>query len=168
MAGELIGQLADSDTIINSGRSTLRAILWGTLIAGTLDITSAIVLWGFRGAPPTRILQSVASGWLGRDSYSGGMPTAALGLLSHFLIMSAIVTTYVIVSSRLTALKDHPILCGALYGVIVFFVMSCIVVPLSAAHGHQPSLQAILEGLAVHIPLVGIAIGLVTYRFAPR
>ena len=172
MAGEeLLRQLAGSDAqstnVRDTGRSTVRAILWGTLIAGTLDITSAIVIWGIRGAPPTRILQSVATGLLGRDSYSGGLPTAALGLLLHFLIMSLIVTLYVTASSRLAALWKHPILCGAAYGIVVYFFMSCVVLPLSAAGGKLPAAQAVMEGLMVHIPFVGIAIALVTRRFAP-
>jgi uncharacterized membrane protein YagU involved in acid resistance len=169
-SGETLRQFADGDARAtdtrNNGRSALRAILWGTLIAGTLDITSAIVIWGIRGAPPTRILQSVATGLLGRDSYSGGLPTAVLGLLLHFLIMSVIVTIYVTASGRLAALKKHPVLCGAAYGVVVYFFMSYVVLPLSAAGGKLPSAQAVMEGLMVHIPLVGIAIGLITRRFA--
>ena len=166
-SGETLRQFANSGAgVHDSGRSTLRAVLWGTLIAGTLDITSAIVIWGFRGVPPVRILQSVATGLLGRDSYNGGLPTAVLGLLLHFLIMSVIVTTYVTASNRLAPLKRHPVLCGAAYGVAVYFVMSYVVLPLSAAGGKLPSAQAVMEGLLVHIPCVGIAIALATRRFA--
>jgi len=39
-----------------------RAILWGGLAAGALDITAAFVVYGLRGATPLRILQSIASG----------------------------------------------------------------------------------------------------------
>jgi len=168
MAGEeLLNRFIDSDAR-SQGSSAIRAIWWGTLIAGALDITSAIVIWGFRGAPAERILQSVATGLLGRDSYSGGATTAFLGLLLHFLIMSVIVTIYVAASRRLTMLKEHPVLCGAAYGVAVYLFMSYVVLPLSAAAGPLPSARAVMEGLMVHIPCVGIPIGIVTSRFTSR
>src|SRR5256714_6189019 len=55
-----------------------RAIFWGGLIAGTLDITYAIVFSYLRsGTSPVVILQSVASGLLGKDSFNGGVCTTA-------------------------------------------------------------------------------------------
>ena len=56
----------------------IRAILWAGLIAGTLDITDALVFYGLRGVPPVRLLQNIASGLLGRDAFQGGVGTAAL------------------------------------------------------------------------------------------
>jgi hypothetical protein len=64
--------------------NTARAILLGGLIVGTLDITDAIVFFGLtRNVRPYRIFQSVASGLLGRASYSGGMKTVVLGAFLH-------------------------------------------------------------------------------------
>ena len=54
------------------------AILWAGLIAGTLDITDALVFYGLRGVPPVRLPQNIASGLLGRDAFQGGVGTAAL------------------------------------------------------------------------------------------
>jgi len=60
--------------------------LWGGLIAGTMDVTAAILTWKIKAnAPPIRILQSVASGWLGKDAFEGGWRTGILGLAFHFL-----------------------------------------------------------------------------------
>ena len=57
-------------------------IVYGGLTAGALDILYAFVFYGIRiGATPTRILQSVAGGLLGREAArAGGLKTAALGL----------------------------------------------------------------------------------------
>ncbi len=61
-----------------------RAILSGGLIAGALDLTAAFVTnyW----INPVRIMQSIASGLLGANSYAGGAATAALGVFLHFVI----------------------------------------------------------------------------------
>jgi hypothetical protein len=69
------------------------AILWGGLVAGILDISDAIVTWGMRGVPAGRILQSVASGLLGRASYEGGWATVALGTFLHFFIATGAAAT---------------------------------------------------------------------------
>lgn len=56
-------------------------ILRAGLVAGALDITAACVSsWLRAGVGPVRVLQSVASGVLGADSYNGGLGSAALGV----------------------------------------------------------------------------------------
>src|SRR5882724_6656193 len=57
---------------MGQGNSAL-GILWGGLISGTMDITAAIVTYKIRNnIAPTRLLQSVASGVLGKDAFTGG------------------------------------------------------------------------------------------------
>jgi hypothetical protein len=56
-----------------------QAIVYGTLVVGTLDGLDAVVFFGLRnGARPVRIFQSIASGRLGRATYQGGLKMAAL------------------------------------------------------------------------------------------
>jgi uncharacterized membrane protein YagU involved in acid resistance len=108
------------------------AILIGGTIAGALDITYALCWAGFHGTPPTRLLQVVASGLLGDASFSGGTQTAALGLLLHFLMSYLIATIFYVVSGFVPLLTRRPAISGPLFGVIVFFVMRLVVLPLSA------------------------------------
>ncbi len=72
------------------------ALVAGTLAVGILDILDAFIFFGLRGARPIGILQSIASGVLGRAAYQGGMRTAALGLLLHFVIAFGVVATYLV------------------------------------------------------------------------
>ena len=49
--------------------TTARAILYGGLTVGTLDLIDAFVFFGLRsGATPIPILHSIAAGFLGRDA----------------------------------------------------------------------------------------------------
>src|SRR5258706_14832276 len=66
--------------------NTLLAILWGGLLCGVLDITAALVVYGSMGAKPLRLLQGIAAGLLGPRTYGGGIRTALLGLVCHFVI----------------------------------------------------------------------------------
>ena len=82
---------------------------------------------------PSRILQSIAAGLLGRASFQGGAATAALGLVLHFFIAFGIVGTYFVVARAVPALTRRPFLTGPLYGLVAYGVMNYVVVPLSAA-----------------------------------
>jgi hypothetical protein len=149
-------------------RRVLLAALIGGIVAGALDILYAFVLYGLRGVPPTRILQSVASGLLGRMSYEGGAWTAGLGAVVHFTIAVVMAGAYAIASLRFPVLREQAVACGGAYGLTLFFAMNFVVVPLSLAIPRGPPPSPAYElGLAVHVALVGIPIALVA-RWALR
>src|SRR5258708_32598705 len=96
--------------------SAPQAILYGTLVVGTLDAIDAIVFFGLRsGVRPVRIFQGIASGLLGRASFQGGLKTAALGLVLHYSIAFGIVVTYFLVSRRGLRPTRHPLIRGLVY-----------------------------------------------------
>jgi hypothetical protein len=71
----------------------VRAITITSLIVGTMDITSAIIITLLRGGTIMRLVQFIASGLLGKQAFQGGLPIAALGLALHFLIACGLVTS---------------------------------------------------------------------------
>lgn len=143
-------------------------ILWGGLVAGALDIAAAFFNSIRHGGSPLRVLQSIAGGLLGRSAYQGGLQTASLGLLLHFLIASAATAVYYAASLKLPLLVRHPFIYGPLYGIAVYLVMYTIVLPLSALKAGVSNLsaEAVLTGLLIHIFCVGLPIALVVRRFA--
>lgn len=147
-------------TASTAGRNTVgpvRAILLGGLVVGALDISDALVFFGLRGAKPIRIFQSIAGGLLGRATYTGGVATAVMGGVLHFLIATGIVATYYGLSRKIDLLIRQAVPCGVLYGVVVYAVMNAVVVPLSAAGGGgAPSLPVLLNGLVIHMVGVGL------------
>jgi hypothetical protein len=143
------------------------ALVAGTLIVGTLDILDAFIFFGLRGAQPIGILQSIASGLLGRSAYQGGMTTA---LLLHFLIAFGVVATYLAATRVIPALNRRPFIYGLLYGLAVYAVMNFVVVPLSAAAlGSGPTpLVVRVNGLLIHMFGVGLPAALVAARTGRR
>jgi len=73
----------------------------GGLACGVLDITAALIVYGYLGAKPLRLLQGIAGGLLGPRTYSGGIATALLGLLCHFVIAFSAAAVYVAASASL-------------------------------------------------------------------
>ncbi|MEO8670459.1 MAG: hypothetical protein ABI411_04025 [Tahibacter sp.] len=143
----------------------LYAILIGGFIAGAFDISYAVIFSAFRGIAPMRILQSVASGLLGSPAYEGGVATATLGLLLHFLMALLIASIYYLASRRLPLLTRYPLPCGAVFGAGVYAVMNLVVLPLSAFPGKPNfTLPVLATGLFVHMFLFGVPIAYATQR----
>jgi len=136
----------------------LPAILLGGSIAGAMDITAALVVYGRFGLKPIPLLQGIAAGILGTRAWDGGLPTAALGLLLHFVIAYSAAAAYFVFSRRFAFLIAHPVVSGILYGPAVYFFMNRIVVPLSRARRYPFSVEMMVIGIAIHIVCVGFPI----------
>ncbi len=143
-----------------------RAILWGGLIAGTLDITAAFFNSGLRGRSPIWVLQSVASGLLGPNSYKGGLRSAALGLVVHFFIAFMACVVFYILSRKLGFLLHHAVVCGLLYGVAVYLVMYGIVLRITFHRSFFNPLSAVIIAVLIHMFCVGLPISLAVRRYS--
>jgi hypothetical protein len=100
---------------------------------------------------------------------AGGVPTAALGVLHHFTIAFIIAATYVVASRLLPVLRKRWVVCGLAFGVLAYFVMTFIVVPLSNAGPGRltfalPVAPVLINGLAIH----AFGVGLPAAFFASR
>ena len=137
-----------------------RTIAWATLIAGTLDILSAFVWSG----AVIGVLRTVASGPFG-DAIAEGPAGVPLGLLTHFAIMTVMVTAYVLAARRIPALNRYWPIAGLLYGLVLWFVMYWIVMPLRWESYQTPrEALAIAKQLISHCLLVGLPIAWITAR----
>lgn len=145
---------------VRSTKSWL-AIPVGGLIAGTLDLTQASILFGWD------IPKFIAAGLLGPKAEHGGAGIYLFGVLLHFFIACSAAATYYAASRRLHFLVEHPLVCGLFFGAAVEEVMNLVVLPLSALHARGPyELHDLILGLAVHMVVVGLPIAFSVRRFA--
>jgi hypothetical protein len=154
-----------------AGRSRpFEAILWGGLLAGIFDATYAMSMWALRGVSPDRVWQGVASGLLGPRSFQGGLRTAALGITIHFFIALTAATVYVTASRFLPVLRERAVLCGCLFGLLVWAFMRFVVIPLSLMRRSNASIfkWELLGALAIHAFGVGLPIALNARKFLGR
>jgi Na+/alanine symporter len=130
-------------------------------IAGTLDLIQAFILFG------VKVPLVIAAGLLGPRAFRGGVGTYVLGVCLHFFIACSFTAFYYAASRRLGFLKEHPLVCGLFYGAAVEEVMNLIVLPLSALHARGPyQLHDLIQGLVVHMVLIGLPISFSVRRFA--
>ena len=116
---------------MNTGKHpVITAVLLGGLIGGTIDIGSASVI---SGLSPVVIVHAIASGLIGKPSFNGGINTAFLGLFLQLGMGVLIAAIYMAATSVMPAMRRRWIPTGIIAGVIIYFVMTYLVVPLSAA-----------------------------------
>jgi Na+/alanine symporter len=149
------------DSIRTAGnKNALVAIAAGGLIAGTLDLLQACILFGWD------IPLVIAAGLLGQQAIHGGAGMYVLGVLLHFFIATSVTAIYYAVSRRLRFLVEHPLVCGLFFGGAVQEVMNLVVLPLSALHARGPyELHDLIQGLAVHMVIVGLPVAYSVRKF---
>jgi len=147
---------------------TTRLILLAGAVGATCDITYAILYYGWKGVSAQRVLQTVASGVLGKASYDGGAPSAALGLACHYAIVIVAAALFWFVARRWAWLREEPVTAGLAYGLAIYGVMNFVVLPLSAyPFPLRFALLTTATGLLVHMVGVGLPIALITRRAQP-
>ena len=109
-------------------RPALLATLYGGFIAGTIDIFAAASIYWIS---PFVIAQAIARGVLGKDAFSGGVSSAALGVILQWAMSLIIAAIFVFAATRMRILLRRWIAAGVAYGAVVFVVMNYVVVPLS-------------------------------------
>ncbi len=146
--------------------SAPQAILLGGLIAGALDATDGVIAFGFKGLNPIQVLQYIASGFLGKAAFEGGLGAAGLGALFHFFIAFVVAAIYVFAAKQIKALNTQAVPIGLAYGISVYLVMNYIVLPMSAVAPSPFSLPLFLNGIIGHALFVGLPIALYSRRVA--
>lgn len=152
-----------------SHRSAAKAIGLALLICGTLDISDALVYYRLRfNVAPARLLQSIASHLIGRSAFSGGFRYAMFGLALHYFIAAFWISVFVVAAQYITILSRRPIICGALYGLLIYGVMNFLILPYTRnASPLSRDPFNLLNGVFALIIFMGIFVALCNQRFAP-
>jgi hypothetical protein len=145
-------------------RSNLwRAILWGGLLGGTGDLLFAFIYYGWK----IQVFQNVTGGLIGRQAaFAGGVPSFALGVFLHYVIAFIWAALFWALSHKFPPLVKHAIPAGLAYGLVIFYGMNSVVLPLSALHTKAWPLAMQPWPIAAHMLLVGLPIALVAKKYA--
>jgi len=149
-------------------KSKSGTIFLSGLIAGTLDILAAVIIYAvvLEKTTAIKILQSIASGVFKKEAYTGGPQMAWYGLGLHYLIALIFAWFYFIIYPYLPFLKKNVILSGILYGILVWIIMNLIVLPIAfpllpEKHFDFPLLLSIL----ILIVCIGLPIASITRKY---
>jgi hypothetical protein len=148
-------------------KSKSGTIFLSGLIAGTLDILAALIIYDLilQKTTSIKILQSIASGIFKKEAYSGGSQMALYGLLLHYFIALTFAWFYFTIYPYFKLLKKNTLLSGILYGIFVWIVMNLLILPtvfpaLPEKHLDFPLILSIL----ILIFCIGIPIAFITRK----
>lgn len=148
-------------------KSKSGTIFLSGLIAGTLDILAALIIYDLilQKTTSIKILQSIASGIFKKEAYSGGSQMALYGLLLHYFIALIFAWFYFTIYPYFNFLKKNTVLSGILYGIFVWIIMNLVVLPtvfpsLPEKHLDFPLILSML----ILIFCIGIPIALITKK----
>ena len=145
----------------------LRLSVIAGLIIGFAD--EIIYHWFVTGVlgeiPLISLYQYIASGALGESAFAGGISTALLGVLFHYLISIVIAGVFILSANRIPLLRRYITPGSLLYGFGVFIVMNMIVTPLSATPPlPAPTTPQLIVMIIDHILVFGLLLGILVRR----
>ena len=158
-----------ASTFSNGRNSLLRSSVIAGLIIGTADVI--IYHWFVTsvlgGVPLISVYQYIASGALGESAFAGGIATALLGALFHFLFSIVIASVFILSADRIPLLRRYVIPGSLLFGFGVFIVMNMIVTPLSATPPlPAPTTPQLIVNILDHLLVFGLLLGILVRRNA--
>jgi hypothetical protein len=142
----------------------LKPIALGTAVAGTLDILFAMILTIAFGSEIGNMLRRVGSGPF-PQAVDMGAAGSILGLLVHFSLMAIMAAVFVLLVRTRPQLLDTPYRTGVACGLVTYFVMNWLVVPLRFDMPLPPKPLSIATQMFAHIVLVGIPMALIAVRY---
>jgi len=142
----------------------VKTIALSTAVSGTLDILFAMILTVAFGRHIPDMLRFVASGPFpsATDMGAGG---AILGLAVHFGLMAIMGTIFVLIVRARPVLLDTPWRTALAWGVITYFAMNWLVVPLRFHAPLPPKALSIVTQAFAHVVLVGIPMTFIARRY---
>ena len=143
----------------------LRPIAIATAVSGALDILWAMILTMTvgKGDIPA-MLRFVASGPFGDAAKEWGTGGAILGLLVHFVLMAIMATIFVLIARARPQLLGTPWLTALGFGLVTYFVMNWLVVPVRFHAPLPPKPLSIATQLFAHLVLVGVPFVFITAK----
>ncbi|MEO5685408.1 MAG: hypothetical protein ABIQ88_22365 [Chitinophagaceae bacterium] len=147
-------------------KNAFTTILTAWLLAGTLDISSALALFSIRtGKNPLLVFNYIASAVFGKPAYTAGTPMVVAGLLLHYLIALIFTVLLFLLYPRIHKMITNKFIIGILYGVLVWMIMNLLVVPLTRIPPFSISFAKAAENIVILILAIGLPVLLVVHRY---
>jgi hypothetical protein len=160
-------------TIASASPTTRNSLLRSSVIAGLIIGTADVIIYHWfvnnilGGIPLITVYQYIASGALGESAFAGGIATALLGVLFHFLFSIVIAGVFILSADRIPLLQRYVIPGSLLFGFGVFIVMNMIVTPLSATPPlPAPTTPQLIVMIMDHVLVFGLLLGILVWRNA--
>ena len=142
----------------SSRRSPVKTILLAWLVAGTLDMLGAILVYAviLKKTTADKIVRGIASGIFKKQAMTGGKEMLVYGVLFHYIIAFAFTIFFFIIFPYIPFLRKQKIIGGLLYGVFIWTIMNVIVLSIVFPQRPPIALQPALIGASILMIMIGL------------
>jgi hypothetical protein len=139
-------------------------ILWSWLLVGTLDLTAAMIQTLLAGGSIQRLFQFIASGAFGKEVFTEDWNFAVYGIIFHYIIAFIWTILFFVLYSAFNLSRFNKFIVGICYGILVWFVMNRVVLPLSNITLRPFDVIKSLIAASILIVAIGIPLSLIASR----
>lgn len=143
-----------------SSRPPIKIILLAWLVAGTLDMLGAILVYTviMKKLSADKLVRGIASGVFKKEAFSGGNEMIFYGVGFHYLIAFAFTIFYFIIFPYISFFRRQKILGGLLYGLFVWAVMNLIVLRIVFPTRAPITLEGAVIGASILMVMIGLTL----------
>ena len=143
------------------------SVLKAGILVGSFDILAAFLLVLIRTGKLQvfNILKFIASGIFGKDAAAGGLKMVVTGFILHYTIAFIFTGLFFWLYPKMNLGSKNKWITGIVYGVLIWFLMNRIVLPLSNVVHRPFSLSNALINIGILIICIGIPLSLFARRF---
>ena len=146
-----------------------RAISLTALLAGTLDITAAIVKFYIEHRQgPIPVFRYIASGVFGKETASTGTLMIIWGIVFHYINAFLFTAFLFLIYPKLIAWLKNKFLTGFIYGVFIWAIMNLVVLPLSRINKFPSDPEQAIIDAMILIGMTGLPVALIAHRHYSR
>jgi hypothetical protein len=149
-------------------KSLRTTILISGLIVGSFDLTAASIQTLIYHGNLIRLFKYIATGVYGKEALNGGTAYALQGILFHYCIAMIWTIVFFLIYPKISLLAKNRILTGILYGLVVWLVMNCVVVPLSNTSKNPFNLSRAMIAAGILIVAIAIPLSYMVYAYYRR
>jgi len=139
-----------------------RSIIKAGLLAGTLDISAAMITHYIRfGKGPEGIFRYIARGAFGENAKTGGAEYIIAGILFHYLIAFGFTILFFFIYPKIRQwVSSHIGFTGLTYGIIVWCIMNLVIVPSSKIVPAALTLSSVTREMLILMFCIGLPIAI--------
>jgi uncharacterized membrane protein YagU involved in acid resistance len=157
------------NTIANRANraSALQAILSAGLVAGSLDLLTAILVYSVAMERTTdrKLLQGIGKAAFGTNTFQNETSLALSGVAVHFFIAFSFTIFYFFIFPHISYLRKQKVLSGLLYGAFAWCVMNLAVLPLFHIANIPHKWDSIARGAVILMLCIGLPISIIVSRY---
>jgi hypothetical protein len=111
------------------------------------------------------LLKYIASGFFGKDAFSGGFGMMAIGLLVHFVIVFACTVSFFLLYPKLKFFHHNIIINSLLIALVAWAVTNLVIIPMSNITAAPFNFSRAVIGFAILFVCIGLPISIAAKKF---